>query len=59
MNIKNKEYCAMSIVEMRKVLWMIFDTVKEHEIMWQGRIITEDSFMQKDLLTVCRWIMEI
>lgn len=59
LNIKNKEYCAMSIVEMRKVLWMIFDTVKEHEIMWQGRIITEDSFMQKDLLTVCRWIMEI
>lgn len=56
---KDKEFSDMSIIGIRKALWKIFDVAKEHKIMWQGRTFTEDSFMQEDLLTICRWIMEI
>lgn len=56
---KDKEISDMSIIGIRRALWMIFDVAKKHEIMWQGRTFTEDNFMQEDLLTICRWIMEI
>lgn len=56
---KDKDFSDMSIIGIRKALWKIFDVAKEHKIMWQGRNFTEDSFMQEDLLTICRWIMEI
>lgn len=56
---KDKDFSDMSIIGIRKALWKIFDVAKEHKIMWQGRNFTEDNFMQEDLLTICRWIMEI
>lgn len=56
---KDKDFSDMSIIGIRKALWKIFDVAKEHKIMWQERNFTEDSFMQEDLLTICRWIMEI
>ena len=44
---------------MRAILWLIFDKTKEHDIMWQGRVLTKEIFIQEDLLKICNWIMEI
>ena len=30
-----------------------FDTAKDHDIMWQGRELTKENFIQEDLLKIC------
>lgn len=41
------------------MIWLLFDKAKNHPIMWQGRRLSQEEFMKKDLLTICRWIMEL
>ena len=31
----------------------------DYDIMWQGKMLTKESFVQEDLLKICKWIMEI
>ena len=46
-------------MSVRGLLWIIFDKAKDHDIMWQGKMLTKESFVQEDLLKICKWIMEI
>ena len=54
-----KEFKNISHMRIRELLWLIFDKAKDHDIMWQGRILTKEIFVQEDLLKICKWIMEI
>lgn len=49
----------ISHMGVRGLLWIIFDKAKDHDIMWQGKMLTKESFVQEDLLKICKWIMEI
>lgn len=49
----------ISHMGVRGLLWIIFDKEKDHDIMWQGKMLTKESFVQEDLLKICKWIMEI
>lgn len=49
----------ISHMSVRGLLWIIFDKAKDHDIMWQGKMLTKESFVQEDLLKICKWIMEI
>lgn len=55
----NEESKNINHMRMRAILWLIFDKTKEHDIMWQGRVLTKEIFIQEDLLKICNWIMEI
>jgi len=56
---REKEFKNISHMSIRELLWLIFDTAKDHDIMWQGRELTKENFIQEDLLKICNWIMEI
>lgn len=49
----------ISHLSIKRLLWIIFDKAKEHDIMWQGRVLTKEMFVQEDLLNICKWLMEI
>lgn len=55
----NEELKNINHMRIRAILWLIFDKTKEHDIMWQGRVLTKEIFIQEDLLKICNWIMEI
>ena len=40
-------------MSIRELLWLIFDTAKDYDIMWQGRELTKEIFIQEDLLKIC------
>ena len=54
-----EEYLNMGHLDLRKTLWRIFDMARDYDIMWQGRELTEEKFIETDLLQICKWIMSL